>query len=233
MRHHRLERRSALTLWAAACSGGALLPLPLPAHARQETSSTRVSWGPFKGLSDSEIDALDEYSRKSDAGVLLPGSGGERVIDLIEGTGPRPEAGARVYVHYKVWSDGFRVGKAADYSFADGRPYDWVLGSPTAVMTTPIDAGVLGMREGGWRRIFVPDAYGDAGLRKVSRGPQGRYTGAKAPFVVLPHAPAYVDLLMLDGGSGRCEALLRPPGTSEQERRKIKSLTCSGRSEVF
>ena len=40
-------------------------------------------------------------------------------------------------------------------------------------------------------------------------------------------------MLMLDGGSGRCEALLRPPGTSEQERRKIKSLTCSGRSEVF
>ena len=63
----------------------------------------------------------------------------------------------------------------------------------------------VGMREGGWRRVYVPDAYGDAGLRKVSRGPQGRYTGAKAPFVVQPHAPAYVDLLMFDGGSGRCE----------------------------
>ena len=45
--------------------------------------------------------------------------------------------------------------------------------------------------------------------------------------------PGLAVMLMLDGGSGRCEALLRPPGTSEQERRKIKSLTCSGRSEVF
>ena len=175
---------------------------------------------------------MDDASRVPNAGTKLPGSD-VRVIDLIPGIGPPTSKGDRVYIHYKVWSDGFRVGKAADYSFADGRPYDWVLGTPTGIMTAGIDAGVVGMREGGWRRVYVPDAYGDAGLRKVSRGPQGRYTGAKAPFVVQPHAPAYVDLLMFDGGSGRCEALLRPPGTSEKERRKLKSLTCSSRNEVF
>jgi len=78
-------------------------------------------------------------------------------------------------------------------------------------------------------------------------------------------------MIMLDGGSGRCEALLRPPGmttdltepqntmratfiraarqptgalallmprlcapgVSEREARKLKSLTCSARNEVY
>ena len=88
-------------------------------------------------------------------------------------------------------------------------------------------------REGGWRRIYAPDAFGDVGLRKQSFGPQGRYTGAKAPLLIQPHAPAYVDIIMLDGGSGRCERFLRPPGVSEKDRAKLKSLTCSARMEIF
>jgi hypothetical protein len=38
---------------------------------------------------------------------------------------------------------------------------------------------------------------------------------------------------MLDGGSGRCEAMLRPPGLSEAETAKLKSMTCSSRNEIF
>ena len=204
---------------------------PVSAAAqKQETSSTKVSWGPFKDLNAAQIDALDEKSRDPNAGVASPT--GLRVIDLIEGDGPRPKSGDRVYVHYKIWANGFRVGSAADYSFADGRPYDWILGTPTERIPSGIDAGVLGMREGGWRRVYVPDAFAD-GLRKINRGPQGRYVGAKAPLVVAPHAPAYVDLIMLDGGSGRCDALLRPPGATESEARKLRSLTCSAKNEIF
>lgn len=220
----------------AAVSRAALAALitvarpPQRAVARQETSSTRVTWGPFADLSTSEIDALDEQSKQPSAGATLPS--GIRVIDLIEGKGPTPSRGDRVYVHYKIWADGFREGRAADYSFADGRPFDWVLGEAPTRLSPGIDAGVLGMREGGWRRIYVPNAF-EAGLRKVSYGPQGRYTGAKAPYVLQPGGAAYVDLLMLDGGSGRCDALLRPPGASEKEMRKLKSLTCAARSEIF
>ena len=100
-------------------------------------------------------------------------------------------------------------------------------------MPAPIDEGVVGMREGGWRRVYAPNAYGDAGLRKVSRGPQGRYVGAKAPLLVQPNAGAYVDLIMMDGGSGRCDSLLNPPGVSAQEAKKLRSLTCSSRNEIF
>ena len=76
-----------------------------------------------------------------------------------------------------------------------------------------IDEGVVGMREGGWRRLIVPDAYGDDGLRKRNplRG-GASYTPPKAGFVVKPHAFAWVELIMVDGGSGRCIERLPEPG---------------------
>ena len=86
-------------------------------------------------------------------------------------------------------------------SFVENRR-DYILGEPTKRLPGPIDAGIMGMREGGWRRIYAPDAFGDVELRKQSFGPQGRYTGAKAPLLIQPHAPAYVDIIMLDGGAG-------------------------------
>ena len=57
--------------------------------------------------------------------------------------------------------------------------------------------------------------------------------GVQAPFVIAPGEAAYFDLIMLDGGSGRCEAMLRPPGLSEAETAKLKSMTCSSRNEIF
>ena len=50
------------------------------------------------------------------------------------------------------------------------------------------------MREGGWRRLIVPNAYGDAGFKKFNRAPGGgRYVGLKAPYAVRPNAPAYFE----------------------------------------
>lgn len=104
---------------------------------------------------------------------------------------------------------------------------DWTLGSPTDRIPAAIDAGVQGMREGGWRRLIVQDAYGDAGLRKINplKG-GGRYTPPKAGFVIAPHAVAYVDVIMIDGGSGRCAQLLAPPGMSDADARKLRSRLC-------
>ena len=38
---------------------------------------------------------------------------------------------------------------------------------------------------------------------------------------------------MVDGGSGRCDEVLRPPGVSEKEAGKLKSMTCSSKMEIF
>ena len=193
----------------------------------------RVSWGPFKELSTAEMERLDALSRAADAGVVLPS--GVRVIDLVEGDGPRPQIGDRAYVQYKVWADGFREGKAADVSFFDNRPFDWILGDPPSDrIPKGADLGVVGMREGGWRRVVVPgDLSFTDGLRKINRGPTGRYTGAKAPYVIQPRSATYWDMILIDGGSGRCEKLLRPPGVSERDAKKLKSLTCSYANEIY
>ena len=215
---HALCRRHALAAAAAAATQ------PPPCHAgAQEPSSMRVSWGPFKGLSTEDISRLDAASRQPDAGFVLSPLG-VRVIDLVTGDGPVPTTGNRVYAHYKIWADGFRSGPVADYSFQDNRPYGWDLGQPTERIPAGVDAGVAGMREGGWRRLVVPAsaAFGDAGLRRVSYGPTGRFIGAKAPYVLRPGATAYVDLVLVDGGSGRCDRLLRPSGVEYKTDLELK-----------
>lgn len=221
MKHPRcLDRFTFLTAASVASFGGLRR-----AASAVEPSRLKVAWGPFQGLSTDEMERLDLASRAEGAGSLLPS--GVRVIDLVVGPGPEPAQGTRVYCHYKVWRDGFRAGPAVDLSFPDNRPTGWALGSPTDRVPKGVDEGVAGMREGGWRRLVVPSAYGAAGLRRM------RSTSPKVPFAIKPYAPAYVDLLMFDGGSGRCDSLLRPPGVSERDALGIKSLTCSYKWEMY
>ena len=74
-----------------------------------------------------------------------------------------------------------------------------------------IDEGVAGMREGGWRRLVVPSslAYGADGLPKGTRG----------SYAVPPNTDLFVDVRLMDGGSGKCDQILR---LGEMK----KSLTC-------
>ena len=52
-------------------------------------------------------------------------------------------------------------------------------------------------------------------------------------MVYYPYMLEYWDLILVDGGSGRCEKLLRPPGVSERDAKKLKSLTCSYANEIY
>ncbi len=164
-------------------------------------------------LSNEEALALEDMSRLPDAGTLLPS--GLRVIDLQVGDGPKPALGDRVYVHFKVFAGGFDTIPPVTVTWAaNNRPAMWFLGKPDVVERGPapsvpttsippgIDAGVLGMREGGWRRLVIPAelGYGEAGLLR----PTGR-----GLYLVPPNQPIYVDLRLMDGGSGRCDQILR------------------------
>ena len=73
----------------------------------------------------------------------------------------------------------------------------------------------------------MPDAYGAAGLRRINylKG-GGRYTPPKAGFTIKPGGTAYFDLVLMDGGSGRCDELLRPKGMSEEEAEGQRSNFC-------
>ena len=226
-----LERaRSSAGSFAVAARGGlerggralaAALPRPPPAEAALASAPLAI-----QQLTRDEIDALLAKAR-SDGGKLLPS--GVRVVDLVVGDGPRPSKGSRVWVAFKVWANGFDAGQVADLSFLDGKPYDYALGAPTDRIPAGVDEGIAGMREGGWRRMVVPAAlaYGEAGLRKTGRAPGGfSNKSEKAGFAVKPGQDVFFDIRLVDGGSGRCEELLRPAGISDEEAGRRKSLSC-------
>ena len=121
----------------------------------------------------------------------------------------------------QVWTGGFRRGPPADSSFFNARVYEWTLGTPTDRIPAGADAGALGMKEKGWRRLIIPAAlaYGSQGLVTSS----GR---AGVVYAVPPDTPVYFDLLMVDGGSGQCQEVLHPPGVSDEVSLRLKSISC-------
>jgi peptidylprolyl isomerase len=192
----------------AALSVAAASTYPMPASAKRLADYT-----------DEEQDALDQSTRNVE-GQRLPS--GIRVIQVTTVEDGAPAAvGGRVYVHFKIWNRGFRAGTPADSSFVDGRPYDWILGTPPPRIIRGIDEGMRGMREGEWRRLVVPAslAYGEVGLAKGSRG----------ALAVQPNEDVYVDLLLCD--TAACDAALRQPGAKRPALEfahdgTAKSVTC-------
>ena len=161
-----------------------------------------------RALSSREAERLEAESRSME-GVLLPS--GIRVIDVLAGDGPEPSEGQRIYVHFKFWEGGFDDGMPVDTTFFEGRPEDFVLGQPAGRIFPGLDAGVRGMREKGWRRLVVPAelGFGAAGLPKNPLSHKG----------LEPGSTLYVDVHLIDGGSGRCERMFR-------DGKRKKSLSC-------
>jgi peptidylprolyl isomerase len=99
--------------------------------------------------------------------------------DVVRGDGAEATNGAKVTVHYVGVA--FRSGEEFDASWDRGRPFEFRLGKGQVIPGW--DAGVLGMKVGGRRKLTIPSAmaYG-------ARGAGG---------VIEPHEPLVfvVDLL--------------------------------------
>jgi len=102
--------------------------------------------------------------------------------DLVVGDGAEAGNGAKVTVHYVGVS--FRSGEEFDASWDRGRPFDFKLGKGQVIPGW--DAGVLGMKVGGRRKLTIPSAmaYGARGA--------GGVIGPNEPLVFV------VDLLAVD-----------------------------------
>ena len=104
------------------------------------------------------------------------------VEDLFVGDGDEATKGSKVAVHYVGVS--FSTGEEFDASWNRGQPFKFQLGKGNVIPGW--DAGVLGMRVGGRRKLTIPStmAYG-------ARGAGG---------VIKPHEPLVfvVDLLSVD-----------------------------------
>ncbi len=87
--------------------------------------------------------------------------------DLVVGTGAEAKPGQRVTVHYTGW---LTSGKEFDSSKGRNEPFAFTLGAGQVIKGW--DQGVVGMKEGGVRRLTIPPelAYGS---RRVGPIPAG------------------------------------------------------------
>ena len=77
------------------------------------------------------------------------------ITDEITGTGVAAVKGALITCHYTgLLEDGTKF----DSSYDHGRPFQFVIGSGRVIKGW--DQGLLGMREGGKRQLFVPAHLG-------------------------------------------------------------------------
>lgn len=80
------------------------------------------------------------------------------ITDLQEGEGKAVVKGALITAHYTGWLED---GSKFDSSHDRGKPFQCVIGSRRVIQGW--DKGLLGMKVGGKRKLFVPAhlAYGD------------------------------------------------------------------------
>lgn len=87
-----------------------------------------------------------------------------KITDTLEGTGTAAVKGALCICHYEgLLEDGTKF----DSSFDHGRPFQFVIGSGRVIKGW--DQGLLGMKEGGKRTLFVPShlGYGEREKGKI------------------------------------------------------------------
>jgi peptidylprolyl isomerase len=104
------------------------------------------------------------------------------IEDVVVGDGDEATSGSKVSVHYVGVA--FSTGDEFDASWSRGQPFQFKLGKGQVIPGW--DAGVLGMRVGGRRKLTIPSA-----LAYGARGAGG---------VIKPHEPLVfvVDLLSVD-----------------------------------
>lgn len=85
---------------------------------------------------------------------------GLQIIDEVVGTGPSPQPGQRVTVHY---TGTLENGTKFDSSVDRGQPYEFTIGQGTVIQGW--DEGIMTMKVGGKRKLIIPPelGYGAAG----------------------------------------------------------------------
>lgn len=85
---------------------------------------------------------------------------GLQYVDLKVGSGPSPQSGRGVTVHYTGW---LTDGKKFDSSVDRNQPFQFVIGQRQVIAGW--DEGVATMKVGGKRKLIIPGklAYGDRG----------------------------------------------------------------------
>ena len=78
--------------------------------------------------------------------------------DEVVGTGPQPQPGQTVHVHYTGWLYDGQKGAKFDSSRDRGAPFSFVLGASEVIAGW--DSGVATMHVGGKRTLIIPPEQG-------------------------------------------------------------------------
>lgn len=115
-------------------------------------------------------DVVDPNTVTTDSGL--------QYLDRKIGTGASPVQGDTVAVHY---TGTLENGTKFDSSLDRGAPFVFVVG--TGAVISGWDEGILGMREGGVRRLIVPSSLG---------------YGARSVGSIPPHSTLIFDLELIE-----------------------------------
>jgi len=99
--------------------------------------------------------------------------------DIVKGSGAAPVSGKGVTVHYTGWLED---GKKFDSSLDHGKPFVFRIGAGEVIPGW--DEGVMSMRVGGKRKLFIPAQLG--------------YGAAGAPGAIPPNANLIFEVELLD-----------------------------------
>jgi FKBP-type peptidyl-prolyl cis-trans isomerase len=86
------------------------------------------------------------------------------ITDIVEGTGLTAEKGALIFCHYTgTLEDGTKF----DSSYDHGKPFETVLSLKKVIQGWYL--GIMGMKVGGKRKLFIPShlGYGDQKKSKI------------------------------------------------------------------
>lgn len=86
-----------------------------------------------------------------------------KITDTVVGSGKETVKGALLFVQYEGFLED---GTKFDSSFDHGRPFQFVIGSGRVIKGW--DQGLMGMKEGGKRTLFVPAHLG-YGERQIGK----------------------------------------------------------------
>jgi peptidylprolyl isomerase len=117
---------------------------------------------------------------------------GLEYVDVVMGTGPAPPVGYQIVCNYVAMTP---AGKVFDSSLVKGYPYEFRFG--TGQVIPGLDEGILSMKVGGLRRLYIP---GDLAF------PKGLPPGPGRPRVP-PASPVVFDVQVCGWGGGALHSL--------------------------
>lgn len=126
-----------------------------------------------------KVEAKKVLDKKGmESGKVITTTSGLKYTEITEGTGPSPQKGQVVKVHYTGWLEN---GTKFDSSVDRGQPFEFTIGVGQVIKGW--DEGVSTMKVGGKRKLTIP-----ADLAYGSRG---------AGAVIPPNSPLIFDVELL------------------------------------